>query len=292
MSIPENLLHVVRSDEPLTPLVYLGIGGPAHFFAEPVDLEQLAQVVRWASESELPIRILGAGSNVLVRESGFDGVVISLAAAEMSSLQVEGTRLTAGAGGTLSHAVVKAVGSGLAGLEHLIGIPGSVGAAVVGNVSSGGREIGPAVARVQVLQPDGSTESLDHGEIGFAHRSTSLEGRLVVSVEFELEKADPLRLTKRLQKLWITQNSHRPTEIERIAMPFVDPDTISARELIQSVGLAGIREGEVELDGAQPHYLVAHPGATSEQCLKLIERVREQVLLQTGIDLQLNLQIW
>ena len=75
-------------------------------------------------------------------------------------------------------------------------------------------------------------------------------------------------------------------------MPFVDPDGMPAKDLLQTVGLAGLREGEVSLDSQHPHYMIAHSGATSEQCLRLIERVREQVLLQTGIDLQLNLQIW
>lgn len=292
MTIPEHLQHLIRSDEPLAPLVWLGIGGPAHFFAEPVDFEQFVQVVTWAAESDLPTRVLGSGSNVLVRESGFDGLVVTLGAAATSSLSISGDRLTAGAGGKLSHAIVKAVGGGLGGLEHLVGIPGTIGAAVVGNVSSGGRDIGSVVERVRVLMGDGSIKEFEPDEVGFTHRKTSLDGLTIVEVDFKLESVDPVALTKRLQKLWIARNSSRPTEIERIAMPFIDPDSLSARELIQNVGLAGIREGEVSLHSAQPHYLVAHPGATSDQCLKLIERVREQVLLQTGIDLQLNLQIW
>ena len=97
----------------------------------------------------------------------------------------------------------------------------------------------------------------------------------------------------------ISGSVHDPVRTAQLNLPsnidggaFVDPDGMPARELIQSVGLSGIREGDVSLDTAQPHYLVAHSGATSDQCLRLIERVREQVLLQTGIDLQLNLQIW
>ena len=81
MTIPEHLQHLVRSDEPLAPLVWLGIGGPAHFFAEPVDPDQFAGVIKWAAENGLPTRVLGSGSNVLVRESGFDGLVVSLGAA-------------------------------------------------------------------------------------------------------------------------------------------------------------------------------------------------------------------
>ena len=292
MTIPEHLQHLIRSDEPLAPLVWLGIGGPAHFFAEPVDLEQFVQVVIWAKENELPTRVLGSGSNVLVRESGFDGLVVSLAAAATSTLSIDGDRLTAGAGGKLSHAVVKAIGGGLGGLEHLVGIPGTIGAAVVGNVSSGGRDIGSVVDRVRVMQPDGTIKQFKQEEAGFTHRKTALDGMTLVEVDFKLEPGDSVALTKRLQKLWIARNASLPAEMERIAMPFIDPDSQSARELIQNVGLAGIREGDVSLDSTQPHYLVAHHGATSDQCLKLIERVREQVLLQTGVDLQLNLQIW
>ncbi|MCD0460486.1 UDP-N-acetylmuramate dehydrogenase [Roseiconus lacunae] len=290
--IPESLQHVVRSDESLAPLVWLGIGGPAHFFAEPVDLDQVAAIVVWAAENDLPVRLLGSGSNVLVRESGFDGVVISLAAAATSGLSINDNRLTAGAGAQLSHAVVKAVGAGLGGLEHLVGIPGTVGAAVVGNVSSGGRDISPVVKAIRVVESDGTIREISQEDIGFTYRKTSLTGSMIVEVDFELDPGDSAALTKRLQKLWISRNSSRPADIDRIAMPFIDPDTISARELIQNVGLTGIREGDVSLDNAQPHYLIAHQGATSDQCLKLIDRVREQVLLQTGIDLQLNLQIW
>ncbi|MCA9137231.1 MAG: FAD-binding protein [Planctomycetales bacterium] len=292
MTIPEHLQHLVRSDEPLAPLVWLGIGGPAHFFAEPVDPDQFAGVIKWAAENGLPTRVLGSGSNVLVRESGFDGLVVSLGAAATSVLSIDGERLTAGAGGKLSHAVVKAIGGSLGGLEHLVGIPGTIGAAVVGNVSSGGRDIGSVVERVRVMLPDGTIKQIEQDEVGFTHRKTSLDGMTIVEVDFKLEPGDPVALTKRLQKLWIARNSSRPTDFDRIAMPFIDPDSLSARELIQNVGLAGIREGAASLDSAQPHYLVAHEGATSDQCLKLIERVREQVLLQTGIDLQLNLQIW
>ncbi|MCC9599018.1 FAD-binding protein [Stieleria sp. JC731] len=290
--IPERLQHVVRSDESLAPLVWLGIGGPAHFFAEPVDLEQMTEIIVWAGENDLPVRILGSGSNVLVRESGFDGVVISMAAAATSGLAIDGNRLTAGAGAKLSHAVVKAVGAGLGGLEHLVGIPGTVGAAVIGNVSSGGRDISPVVNAIRVMESDGSIREVDQDEVGFTYRKTSLTGSTIVEVDFLLEPGDAVALTKRMQKLWISRNSTRPSDMERIAMPFIDPDTISARELIQNVGLAGSREGEVSIDSQQPHYMIAHDGATSDQCLKLIERVREQVLLQTGIDLQLNLQIW
>lgn len=292
MSFPESLQHLIRTDEPLGPLVWLGIGGPARFFAEPLDESELEQVYRAAVDAGIAVRVLGGGSNVLVREAGFDGLVISLAAAPTSQLLIDGNLMIAGAGAKLSHAVIKAVGAGLAGLEHLVGIPGSVGGAVVGNVSSGGRDIGSVVQSVTVLDAEQGRRDISGDEIGFSHRKSALGGLAVTRVTFELEPRDVEALTKRMQKLWIGRNASRPIDERRIAMPFIDPDGMPARDVIQSVGLAGIREGDVSLDVSQPHYLIAHTGATSDQCLRLIERVREQVLLQTGIDLQLNLQIW
>jgi len=292
MTFPDDLVHLVRTDEPLGPLVWLGIGGPARYFAEPLEGSEIEGLVRAARKQDLPVRILGGGSNILVREAGVDGLVISLAGGATSQMTIEGTQMTVGAGAKLSHAVIKSVGAGLGGMEHLVGIPGTVGGAVVGNASNDGRDIGSVVHTIEVLEEDGSKRTLSQQEAGFSHRKTSLAGLTVLQVTFQLESRDAAALTKRMQKLWIGRNASRPSEEPRIAMPFVDPDGMPAKDLIETVGLAGIREGNASLDANHPHFLVAHSGATSDQCLRLIERVREQVLLQTGIDLQLNLQIW
>ncbi len=292
MNFPDDLLHLVRTDEPLGPLVWLGIGGPARYFAEPVEPDDVQKLIRAANESDLPVRILGGGSNLLVRESGFDGLVISMSGPATSGIEITGNKMTVGAGAKLSHAVIKAVGAGLGGVEHLVGIPGTVGGAVVGNASSDGRDIGSVVESVTVLERSGELRTLTQEQAGFSHRKSSLVGLAILSVTFDLESADVTALTKRMQKLWIGRNASRPSEEPRIAMPFVEPDEMSVSDLLHQVGLAGVREGEVSIDTQHPQFLIARSGATSEQCMKLIERVREQVLLQTGIDLQLDLQIW
>ena len=292
MNFPDDLLHLVRTDEPLGPLVWLGIGGPARYFAEPVEPDDVQKLIRAANESDLPVRILGGGSNLLVRESGFDGLVISMSGPATSGIEITGNKMTVGAGAKLSHAVIKAVGAGLGGIEHLVGIPGTVGGAVVGNASSDGRDIGSVVESVTVLERSGELRTLNQEQAGFSHRKSSLVGLAILSVTFDLESADVTALTKRMQKLWIGRNASRPSEEPRIAMPFVEPDEMSISDLLHQVGLAGVREGEVSIDTQHPQFLIARSGATSEQCMKLIERVREQVLLQTGIDLQLDLQIW
>ncbi|TVP96953.1 MAG: UDP-N-acetylmuramate dehydrogenase [Planctomycetaceae bacterium] len=292
VAFPGKVAHLIRFDEPLAPHLWLGIGGPARYFAEPNSREELIEIVREASRAGIVPRILGGGSNLLARESGVDGLVISLASVDMSRMEVAGDRLTACSGAKLSHVVTHAVESGLAGLESLLGIPGTVGGALVGNACAGGQDIGAVTSRIEVLTADGETEWIDQEAGQFSHRRSNLGGELILSAEFQLTPTEVGALTKRLQKLWIVRNASLPQGRSRIAWPFVDPDGATAERLIADIGLAGLREGGASLLAEHPGVLVAKDDATSDDCLKLIERVREQVLLQTGIDLQTSLQIW
>ena len=156
MQFPDNVVHLIQPDFPLASLLWLGIGGPARYYAEPTNREELITLARAAFEQGVTVRVLGGGSNVLAREAGVDGLVLSLGAAPLSHFSVQDTRLTTGGGAKLSHVVTHAVGAGLGGLEHLLGIPGTVGGALVGNASADGRDIGLATAEVELLQPDGS----------------------------------------------------------------------------------------------------------------------------------------
>lgn len=292
MSLPQSLDHLIRHDEPLGPYSWLGIGGPARYFAEPTNLDELRELIVAAHQNQIPVRMLGEGANILVRESGFDGLVIHTGAAALSTLDVQGTRLIAGAGARLSHAITRAIGEGLGGLERLAGIPGSIGGAVVGNISAGGAEIGSVVSAIVCLDPDGSLQTLQRNQIQFGHRKSDLTGRYLVEVQFELEHADASELTKRLQKTWIVRRADRPSDHSRISLPFVDPDGADAANLIEQVGLKGSRRGNASLDSVHPAYMIAHPGATSDDCLELLELVRDQVSKQLAVDLQLNLVIW
>lgn len=289
---PDSVAHLIQFDQPLAPQLWLGIGGPARYYAEPTSRQELIELVRAAVDADILVRVLGGGSNVLARESGVDGLVISLAAAELCQLSVAGTQMTAGGGAKLSHAVTHAVGAGLAGLENLLGIPGTVGGALIGNSSSSGQDIGAVTARVEVLTPAGQVEWWEPEAAQFSHRRSGLSGMIVLSAVFQLTPAEMAPLTKRMQKMWIVRNASIPQGRNRVALPFVDPDGATAERLIADIGLTGTRVGGASLMPEHPGLLVVNDDATSEDCLKLIERIREQVLLQTGIDLQSNLQIW
>jgi UDP-N-acetylmuramate dehydrogenase len=292
MQFPDSVAHLIQFDYPLAPHLWLGIGGPARYYAEPTSRGELVELVRWAAQNNVLVRVLGGGSNLLARESGVDGLVISMAAGPLCELSTNDDRLTAGGGAKLSHVVTHAVGAGLAGLEHLLGIPGTVGGALVSNAGAGGRDIGSVTDSIEILCRDGNIKSIGGEEAQFSHRRSDLGSDVILSATFRLAKSDLESLTKRMQKLWIVRNSVQVPGASRIAMPFVDPDGATAQRLIADIGLAGTREGGAALSAEQPNLLVASDTATSNDCLRLIERVREQVLLQTGIDLQSNLQIW
>jgi UDP-N-acetylmuramate dehydrogenase len=292
MQFPDSVAHLIQPDFPLASLLWLGIGGPARFFAEPTNRDELVILARAAISEGVSVRVLGGGSNVLAREAGVDGLVLSLSAAPLSQFSIDDTRLAAGGGAKLSHVVTHAVGAGLGGIEHLLGIPGTVAGALVGNASADGRDIGSVTSEIEVLNLDGQIVTIRGDEAPFSHRRSGLGGLIVLKAVFQLDRRDPRALTKRMQKLWIVRGTSRPRDVSRICMPFVDPDGATAEGLIADIGLSGLREGGASLGTEHPHFLIAGESATSHDCLKLIERVREQVLLQTGIDLQTSLQIW
>lgn len=292
MQFPDSVAHLIQYDHELAPHLWLGIGGPARYFAEPTTRQELIDLVVAANRLGIQVRVLGGGSNLLARESGVDCLVVSLAAAALGELSIDGDRLRAGGGAKLSHAVTHAVGAGLAGLEHLLGIPGTIGGALVSNAGARGRDIGSVTEAIEVLGRDGQIRTIGADEAQFSHRRSNLGDTVILSATFALEATDLETLTKRMQKLWIIRHASPAQGSGRIAVPFVDPDGATAHRLIADIGLAGVREGAVSLNAEQPGIMVAADGATSDDCLKLIDRVREQVLLQTGIDLQTNLRIW
>lgn len=292
MDLPSSLQHLVRENEPLAPYTWLGIGGPARFFAEPTSQEELVGLVRVAHAESLPVRILGGGSNLLVRESGVDGLVLALNAATFSQLEVRGKMLVAGGGAKLVHVVTHAAGRGLAGLEPLVAIPGTVGGAVMGNAGSAGAEISEVIDHVVQLSASGEVSTRYAKDIRFSHRQTDLDSLVVLQVAFALETAEAELVTKRTQQLWIVRRAERPGGETQLAVPFIDPDGASVATLIEHVGLRGTRRGAAELDSTNSSYLIVRAGAKSEDVLGLVDTVREQVFAQTGIDLQMGLKVW
>lgn len=292
MLFSEKVRHAVREGESLVPYTWLRMGGTARFFAEPGSLEELASLIAEASSASIPIRLLGGGSNVLIRQELLDGVVIHLSTSQLCQIQQRDEQLAVRAGAKLSHVISAAVGAGLGGLEHLAGIPGTVGAALVTNSGSVNEDIGSRVLKVIAVDRSGEFQEITADKLQFGFRRSSLEDSFIAEVVFKLRPGDPVELTRRMQSNWIVRRSSQPLIGSRTVQAFIEPDGIRLADLLDSSGVLDAREGEVLMDSAHPGFVLASGTATSAQMLALISRVSRSVEAKAGIQLQSPLKIW
>jgi UDP-N-acetylmuramate dehydrogenase len=284
--------HIVREGELLAPYTWLRLGGAAQYFAEPTNLDELVGLVRRCREEDMPVRLLGSGSNLLVRDAGVPGLVIHLTAAEFAQVSAQDEVVSAGGGAKLSHLIATAVRESLGGLEQLVGIPGSVGGALHGNASCHGTDIGQFTRSATVLTHAGEVVSRDREDLVFAYRESSLDELVILDARFELEPSDSDELTKRMQKQWIVNKAAQPLQTESTVMIFRDPGGISAASLIEEAGLKSARVGGAEISDRNANYIVTQPEATSGDVLQLIDYLRERVAERLGVELQTAVDIW
>lgn len=292
MGLIDGLEHIVREAEPLAPYTWFRIGGVAEYFAEPTSVDELQLLVKRFHEVELPIRLIGGGSNVLIRDEGTPGLVILLSAPAFTNITVEGSTITAGGGLKLSLFVSTAVREGLSGPEQLVGIPGTVGGALHNNSGTHGGSIGPWLSSARVMTRTGEIVTRTRDELSFGYRQSSLNDLAILEAQFEFESEDPKILTKRMQKLWIVKKASHPESSLHVGCMFKDHGHESAGSLVERAGLKGTRVGDVEIAEADTNFFIAHPGAKTEDVIRLIDLVKTQVADRTGIELENGIEIW
>ncbi len=241
-------------------------------------------------EKRIPLHLLGGGCNVLVKDEGVRGAVLRLKEPAFTQITVEGRRVRAGCGAALSALISHAARHGLAGLETLIGTPGTVGGAV--RVSAGDRagEIGQFLRLATVVDAGGQLQTRDHDEL--VQAANALDDRALLTAEFELESDGPDAIVKRMRKAWIQRKRHQPFSFQAACRLFRNPRGLSATALIAQAGLAGTKVGGAEISDRDANYVVAHEGACSRDVLRLIDLVRSQVLERFNTELELALSVW
>lgn len=284
--------EIVRQHEPLAPHTWLGLGGPAEYFATPRSRDELAALVLRCARENAPVRLLGGGSNVLVREEGVPGVVVQLGHAAFSEIKVGGRTVTAGAGAKLGHAISVSVREGLGGLETLVGIPGTIGGALHGNAGGRGGDIGQWTSQATVMTRAGDLIQRPRNDLVFAYRQSSLDELVILEAQFQLEPDDPEKLTKRMQQQWIVKKAAQPMSHQSAGCIFKNPRGMSAGMIIEQAGLKGTRIGNAEVSERHANFIVAEPGARSDDVLRLIELVKSQVAERLGVEMELEIQIW
>jgi UDP-N-acetylmuramate dehydrogenase len=292
MSLLTGFEHIVRQAEPLAPHTWFHLGGPAEYFAEPTNIDELRGLIVRCLEEELPVRLLGGGSNVLVRDEGVPGVVIRLTEPGFAQIKVEKGRVTAGGAAKLGHVISSTVREGLAGLETLVGIPGVIGGALHGNSGSRGGDIGQWTSRATVMTRTGEIIERPREELVFAYRQSSLDELVILSAEFQLDEEDPEQLTKRMQQQWIVKKASQPLGHQSAGCIFKNPRGMSAGMLIDQAGLKGTRIGGAEVSDRHANFIIAESGASSQDVLRLIELVRSRVADRLGIELETEIQVW
>jgi len=292
MAVWSDVQDFVREGVPLAPFTWFRLGGTAQYFAEPRSVAELATVVRKCREESLPVRVLGGGSNLLIRDGLLPGLVLRLSDPVFAEIKVADRVLTAGGGAKLGQVISAAVGAGLSGLENLVGIPGTLGGALHGNAGGRSGDIGQWTHQATVLSRAGDVHVRKREELVFAYRESSLDDLVILSAEFRLEAEDPQELTRRMQKQWIMTKATQPAGDQGLGCIFKNYQGMHAGALIDQADLLGARVGGAELCDRHPNFIVVRPGGTSDDVLRLIQQIKEQVADRLGFELELQLQVW
>lgn len=284
--------EITKRREPLAPYTHLKIGGPAEFFVEPKTLDQLRGVLKFCKQNGTPIRMLGGGFNLLVRDDPVPGAVMRLTGPEFGWVESHGSSVRAAGGGTLFDLIAHAVKAGLSGLETLVGLRGSVGGSVRCNVGDKAGEIAACVRRVAVLTDDATEQIRGRDELTFGDHSSDLDEPVILWVEFGLDPDSPDAVLKRMRKAWVTRKAREPLSFQPAVRLFRDPPGQLAAALVDRAKLAKTRVGGAEVSDRNGAYAIAHPGTTARDLLKLIDTVRDKVKDATGVSLDRELNVW
>jgi UDP-N-acetylmuramate dehydrogenase len=280
-----------RSRHPLATGTTFRIGGPARWLVEPESPGQAADTLRAARECDIPLRLLGGGSNLLVRDGGVDGAVVRLN--RLASVTWDrDPSVTVEGGASLPRLVKEATRRGLSGLEGLTGVPGSVAGALVMNAGGRHGEIGPAVRWVDVLDPDGTPRRLTREEAGFRYRDSDLRGRIVLGARLDLSPVDPAELSSRYDEIMRDKKETQPLGRPNAGCIFKNPGGEKAGRLIDACGLKGAREGAAHVSRKHANFIVNEGRATAGDVLSLIDRIRAAVSARNGIVLDLEILVW
>ncbi|MDR2757062.1 MAG: UDP-N-acetylmuramate dehydrogenase [Planctomycetaceae bacterium] len=292
-SVRQDIFPGARRDVPLAMYTRLQLGGLAEFFAEPASESDLAALLKQSRISKIPVHILGAGSNLLVSETGITGLTIRLSNPAFCGITIEGQHVIAGTGAKLGQVITQSVSQGLGGIEDLIGIPGSLGGSLLNNAGTNSGDLGQWVESVRVADINGEISVLSKNEISFSYRSSSLDDVVILSATLRLEKENPAELTKRMQKLWIIRKTQQPGGELASVYVFKNPAIgTSASDLIEQAGLKGTRIGGAVVSERNANFIMVEQEGTTTDVLRLIRLIQEQVEIVTETKLELSLEVW
>lgn len=285
-----DMKGAVQENVSLAPRMHLRIGGPADWFVEPFAEQDVAMVVRACREHELPLRVLGGGSNVLVSDEGVRGVVMHLG--NLNRIGREDNRVTVGAGVTLPSLLRKTRELGLAGLEKLTGIPAEVGGAVAMNAGTRDGETFEHLVSVTVVKPDGQLAVLAREDCSPRYRNGGLGDAVVVQATFELQPDSPDAIYERFSTSLAARNKSQPVTQRSVGCVWQNPEGDAAGRLVDASGCKTLRVNGVAVSDKHANYFVNDDTGTAADFVALMAQVRSRVKAETGVELQPEVKLW
>jgi len=290
--IHDSLPGQARLNEPMKFHTTWRIGGPADVLVEPVNMENLRLTLDLVRKHNLPLTVIGNGSNILVRDGGIRGVVLKIGA-RFSKVTAENNKITAGGGTKLVRLVNVALSKGIGGFEFLAGIPGTVGGAVVMNAGVNGAAICDVLEYALLIDLSGETIMRTSEELGFGYRMSNLQGASLIVLEacclgVSGEKKD---IQKRIEEILEKRKNTQPATSASAGSVFKNPPGSSAGFLIEQAGGKGLRIGDAIVSTVHSNFIVNLGKATAREVLDLIEKVKELVIQRFAIELTLEVKI-
>ncbi len=282
---------VLRSGVPLGPLTTYKAGGPAKWFAQVSDVATLKELVASGVTSEYPVLVLGRGSNLVVADTGFDGVVIQLVGT-FGEIRVEQGSVVGGGAAPLPRLARAAVDAGLLGLEFFVGIPGSVGGAVRQNAGCFGKETKDVLVFADLFDlREGSSRRATPKDLGMGYRHSNVgSSEVVVEATFAASPGDKEAGREEIRRITRWRREHQPGGTLNAGSVFKNPPGEAAGEIIDRLGLKGLRVGDVRVSEKHANFFVAGPSATAADIYRLVEEVKDRVFTATGTMLETEIQ--
>jgi UDP-N-acetylmuramate dehydrogenase len=282
----------IRRDEPLARHTTFRVGGPADLYLLPEDEADLQVMLRILAAADVPTRILGNGSNVLAADLGFRGAIIRLCP-HCADMRRDGTTLLVGAGAQLGRVVRYAAEQELSGLESTMGIPGTIGGALVMNAGTDFGNIGQIVAEATFFTLAGDFVARRGDELGYGYRESVLQSAelVVLSARLRLEPGEPEAIRAKMARLEEKRTSRQPTECRTAGSTFKNPSDIAAGKLIDRAGCKGHRIGGAEVSPKHANFIIAHPGATAADVHNLANWMHRRVREEHDRDLEMEIEL-
>ena len=281
----------VRINEPMKNHTTFKIGGPAQYYVTPESVNQIQEVVSLCRNMNIPLHVIGNGSNILVGDDGVDGVVLALFNT-FSDYEIKDNVITAQAGMSLIKLAVIALREGLTGLEFASGIPGSVGGAVYMNAGAYDGQMKDVVTSVTVLDEAGNIRILGRDELDMGYRTSAVakNNMIVLQVVIELKSGDKEQIKARMNQLSELRKQKQPLEYPSAGSTFKRPEGYFAGKLIADAGLKGYSIGGAAVSEKHAGFVVNMGGATAKDVVELTDYIKKRIMEQFGVTLELEIK--